>query len=62
MDILAKKFSEVIYKSSPTKVEGRFSDHFYSDDLTGEKIMFSKLDMAVVMLLIKFKEQHTIMF
>lgn len=47
MKIFSKHSSDINYKLSQTGVSGRYSDHIFRDDDTGERIMFAKLDKGV---------------
>jgi hypothetical protein len=47
MKLIVKKIDEVNYKPSPTGVDGRWSDHFWKDENSGEKILFAKLDEGI---------------
>jgi hypothetical protein len=47
MELFAKKIDEVNYKPSLTGIYGRWSDHIWRDENSGETIMFAKLDEGI---------------
>ena len=47
MKIITKNHNDVDYKPSPTEIQGRWSDHLFKDENTGEKVMFAKLDEGI---------------